>query len=406
MGNVPRMSSLSIANDPHHIYRTDLPGLRIGIKGTSSSGMTAFDLASVFDCEVTNNNFYMADTWQVEASLSGQKPPFNSPLWWGEQTGIEVKVTASLQPIGPGQGTVLVTGPSDDIGLSLLNDVIILNGRDYTSRFIDTRLSDTFLSIENGKIFLNQTASQLVATLVSDYWPDMQTVITPTKTTVGTYAGAQNALMFRNRSLWDVITWLAQNESAVDASGSADPFVAYIVGKTLYFGPMSGSIGNSGGIFVINWANRSTAKSLDLSRNLTLANDIRVTVQGWGPLGRYQAVASGKHAAAPSTVFPHGYQHYVYTINGLTQQQASNRATSLALSLSQHELTARVEIPADFSLNPYGKVRLTNVALTKKKTVWDTDYWVNACTWRFNLHDGAMMNLWLKNHPTGQQVTL
>lgn len=396
------MSSLTVLNNPKDFYRADIPGLRIGIKGTSSSGQTSFDLAQIIDASVTNNNFYMADTWEVSAALSGQKPPYNSPLWWGEQSVVECTVTASLQPVGKGQGTRLVSGPTDDAGIRLRDNRIVLSGRDYTSRFIDTRLSDTFLSVQNGKIFLSMTASQIVAQLVTDYWPDMQVNITPTKKAIGTYAGNQNAIMFRNRSLWDVITWLAQNETATAPNGRLVPFVAYVSGKTLYFGPMQ----NDGAIFLIDWNGGSTAADIEIGRNLTLANDIRVTVQGWGPLGRYQAVASGTHAAAPSTDFPKGYQHYVYTINGLTSQQASDRATALALSLSQHELTARVDMPANFDLNPYGQVRLRNLAPDKKPTVWDTDYWVNAVTWRFNLNDGAMMNLWLKNHPTSQQVTL
>ena len=401
------MSGLTIVNDPHRIYRADLPMLSVGVKGTSASGQTNIQLRAIVDCEVTNNNFYMADTWQFTVRLSGQQAPYNSPLWWGEQTLIEAQILAALQPFAPGQGNFLVSGPTDDVNISLRNDTLTLSGRDYTSRFIDTRLSDTFLNVQNGKIFLNQTASQIVGMLLENYWPDMQSAtIAKTSTTVGTYAGVQNAIMFRNRSLWDVITWLAQNESSVDANGNADPFVAYIIGKTFYFGPMSGSIGGGSGIFAINWANKSNADTLDLMRNLTLANDIRVTVQGWGPMGRYQAVASGKHAAAPSTDFPKGYQHYVYTVNGLSMQQASNRATALALLLSQHELTARISMPADFTLNPYGKVRLTNVDKSKKPTVWDTDYWVNAATWKFNLTDGAVMDLWLKNHPASQQVTL
>lgn len=396
------MSSLTVVNHPADIYRNDIPSLRVGIKGTSTAGVTVFDLAQVVECSVTNNNFYMADTWEVSAALSGQKPPYNSPLWWGEQSIIEGSVIASLQPIGKGQGVDLVKGPTDDAGIKLRDNRIILSGRDYTSWFIDTRLSDTFLDVQNGKIFLNMSASQIVSTLVSQYFPSIQTNITTTKTVIGQYAGAQNAIMFRNRSLWDVITWLAQNETGVDDNGRLTPFVAYLSGKTLYFGPMQ----SDNGIFLINWNTLSNACDIDLERNLTLANDIRVTVQGWGPMGRYQAVASGTHAAAPSTDFPKGYQHYVYTINGLSAQQASNRATALALSLSQHELSARVEMPANFALNPYGQVRLRNLAPDRKLTVWDTDYWVNAVTWRFNLTDGAMMNLWLKNHPTGQQVTL
>ena len=396
------MSTLSVVNNPHDIYRHDIPNLRIGIKGTSSSGVTAFNLAQVIDCSVTNNNFYMADTWECSAALSGQKYPCNSPLWWGDQSIVEASVTAALQPMGRGQGTQLVTGPADTCSAKLRDNRIILSGRDYTSWFIDTRLSDTFLNIQNGKIFLSQTASQIVATLVSQYFPSIQTNITATKTTIGTYAGVQNAIMFRNRSLWDVITWLAQNESTTNANGKLVPFVAYVTGNTLYFGPML----ETGSIFLIDWNNHSNADDIEIERNLTLANDIRVTVQGYGPMGRYQAVASGNHAAAPSTDFPKGYQHYVYTINGLSVQQASNRATALALALSQHELTARIDMPANFTLNPYGQVRLQNLAPDKKTTVWDTDYWVNAVTWRFNLTDGAMMNLWLKNHPTGQQVTL
>ena len=384
-----------VLNSQSRNSHSEIPGLSVGI---TVPGQPTFDLSAIKYVSVTNNNFYEADTWELAAVLSGQKAPYKSPVWWGNQGLIEARIKASYDK---GLPTELIVGVVDDLDIRLRDDLLILSGRDYTERFIDTRLSDTFLSVQNGKIFLNQTASQIVEQLLSEYFPTMAYDVVQTTTVIGTQAATQNALMFRNRSLWDVITWLAQNESGTDPNGNPVPFVAYVKGRTLYFGPMT-----AGGLFDIRWNPISEAVTLNVSRNLSLANDIRVTVQGFGPLGRYQAVASGKHAAAPSTDFPKGYQHYVYTINGLTQQQASNRATSLALSLSQHELVCRVGMPADFTLDPYGQVRIREIDASGKVTVWDTNYWINAVTWKFSLDKGANMDLWLKNHPVGQQVTL
>jgi hypothetical protein len=394
--------NLTILNDPRRIYRADIPNLRIDLKGYSPSGTSTFVLNTVFEAQVVNNNFYEADRFSIEAALSGLPAPYNTIGWWGAQKQIEVKISAGLQPFGPGGGTVLIEGLVDMPDLRLRSNVLSLSGRDWTSRFIDTMVSDTFLNIQNGKIFLNMTGSQIVTQLAAQY-PDISnnpdTNIWPTSTPVGTYAMGQNAIMFRNRTLWDVMTWLANQETDTDSAGVPQNYVCYVKGKALYWGPQQAP----DGIFQIQWGPQSNLDDLELSRNLSLANDVRVTVQGWGPLGRYQAVASGKHRSAPSVIFPAGYQHYVYTINGLTVQQASAKATALAKGLTQHELVARASLPADFSIDPYGAACLVGT-----DSEWDTDYWINSVTWRFGMgeEEGAAMDLWLKNHPVNMEVTL
>ncbi len=370
-------------------------------------------LVSLLDMEVVNNNFYEADTFQIRAVLSAQTAPYNGASWWLSQPEILLSVTVGTEPSGSaqGSGTTLIVGRVDDVVVDPVADEIILSGRDLTGLLIDSRTSGDAM-----QQYQNSTASQIVEGLLAPFSPwfagnNIQATTQP----VGSYFSGNFLYMFRNRSIWDVIVWLAQTN--VGSGGSPDPFVAYVDGFSLNFGPAKPPTG----YFLIEWTpSAPTAKTaypmsnvtrLDIAHNLTLAKDVSVTVMGFNPMiGRYSVTASGKHAQghtgggsfSQSLYSSVGYQHFVYVQNGITPIQAQQMAQAKAKALSQHEYILRVTMPGDPTLDPTQIVRFKSSLVPGG----EMDFWVNAVTWRLNESKGLDMELWLKNHPTGQQVVL
>jgi len=362
-------------------------------------------LLSLVSVHVVNNNFYEADTFEVRATLSGQPFPRNSEAWWLSNPEIGLTVKVSKSPTSP--WTTLIYGRVDDVVVDPVSDEVILSGRDLTGLLIDSRLSGTTMAQ-----YQNLSASQIVTALMEPFsaWFSGNQ-ITDTSGGVGGYYAGNFLTLFRNRSVWDVITWLAQTN--VDSSGNPAPFVAYVKGKSLVWGPAPAPTG----YFLIDWKKKSGSPAanvihLDLAHNLTLAKDIAVTVMGFNPaLGRYSSTASGKHnqghtgggsfsQALYSSV---GYQHFVYVVNGITPEQAQQLAQSKARELSRHEYILRATLPGDVTLDPAQLVRLTGLTFAGQST---NDFWINAVTWRFDLGEGFEMEFWCKNHPAAQQVVL
>lgn len=380
--------------------------------GTGTNSPT-HPLVALVDMEVVNNNFYEADTFQIRAVLSGQKAPYNQAAWWLSQPEILLSVTVGTEPQASvqGSGTTLIVGRVDDVVVDPVADEIILSGRDLTGLLIDSRTSGDAM-----QQYQNSTASQIVQGLLAPFsaWFAGNN-ITATTQQVGAYFGGNFLYLFRNRSVWDVIVWLAQTN--VGSGGSPDPFVAFVDGFSLSFGPASPPTG----YFLIEWTPPApTAKTsyptanvthLDIAHNLTLAKDVSVTVMGFNPMiGRYSVTASGKHAQghtgggsfSQSLYSSVGYQHFVYVQNGITPIQAQQIAQSKAKALSQHEYILRVTMPGDPTLDPSQIVRFKSPLIPGG----EMDFWVNAVTWRLNESNGLDMELWLKNHPTGSQVVL
>ncbi len=383
------------------LHSASRPRVYVGLVG----GNLDAPLSSIVGLHVVNNNFYEADTFEVRATLSGQPAPRNSESWWLDTPEIPVNISVALSPGGTRKN--LIYGRVDDAVVDPVSDEIILSGRDLTGLLIDSRISGAQMAQ-----YQNQTASQIVTALMAPFssW-FRNNAITTTTQSVGSYYGGNFLYLFRNRSVWDVITWLAQTN--VDSSGNPAPYVAYVSGNSLYWGPQNPPTG----YFLIDWTKgkgspTSNVTHLDLAHNLTLAKDIAVTVMGFNPLvGRYTSTYSGKHnqghtgggSFSQSLYSSVGYQHFVYVVNGITPIQAQNLAQSKARELSKHEYILRATLPADTTLDPSQVVRLEGLSFGGQKT---NDFWLNAVTWRFDLSSGFEMELWCKNHPVAQQVVL
>ena len=376
--------------------------------GTGTSAPYHY-LEALLDMEVVNNNFYEADTFQVRAVLSAQKAPHNGAAWWLSQPELILSISVGTDS-GQAILTTLIVGRVDDVVVDPVADEIILSGRDLTGLLIDSRTSGDAM-----QQYQNSTASQIVEGLLAPFssWFSGNN-IQPTTQQVGSYFSGNFLYLFRNRSVWDVIVWLAQTN--VGSGGSPDPFVAYVKGSGLNFGPAP----TPTGYFLIEWTPpaptaptaypMANVTHLDIAHNLTLAKDVSVTVMGFNPaVGRYSVTASGKHAQghtgggsfSQSLYSSVGYQHFVFVQNGITPIQAQQMAQSKAKALSQHEYILRITMPGDPTLATQ-IVRFKSPLLPNN----EMDFWVNAVTWRLNESKGFEMEPWLKNHPTGQQVVL
>jgi phage protein D len=278
--------------------------------------------------EVKNTGIYTADTFRVELSLTAQ--PLNRPWsWWEQQQQLQIEIFAGF-PADP------VNFSSDDLTSFILGNADIsdtdpfrrrmtLTGRDLTAAMIDAK---------SDQKYPNLTSSQIVTRLASQY--GLTPNVTATKTKVGVYYDIDHVVVTAERSIWDLLSYLAQREG----------FQVGVTGNTLNFGPRPTDTQP----YVIQWQEPQPIPSANVtdirfSRNLTLARDVVVKVRSWNMAQKaaYTKTATIKHAAGS----PGQPQVYSYVIPGLTPDQCQQKAQSLAHSISQHEAKFSADLPGD-----------------------------------------------------------
>src|SRR5581483_8191756 len=264
----------------------------------------------------------------------------------------------------PSDLSSLLIGNVDDVDIHLDTGQLTISGRDLTARFIDNKIA---------KSWPDHTASQIVTDLCG--MVGITPNVTSTKTAVGKYQNGAYAAQRRDIPMWDLITFLAEQEG----------FDAFVTASTLYFGPpladsktpltvmvQPPSTGNPG-------VNIST-ETLKLHRSLTLAKDIAVTVISYdaGKKVPIKAVARRQGSnKAGSTSFRTGKtsQNYVIRRAGLTQQQAVDLAQKTLADLSKHERTVEIQAPPDGGVSSRTKLTISGT-----NTGFDTDYFVDTVT--------------------------
>jgi hypothetical protein len=122
------------------------PRLRVLSQGRPIGGALQF--------EVLSNGFFQSDTFTAQFAFRYDP---NYPLsWWGDQKELLIDIQSSLDG---GQSWVShIIGDIDHLSVHVEQGIIVVDGRDLTSRFIDNRTQETFL---------NKTSSQVVETLAA-----------------------------------------------------------------------------------------------------------------------------------------------------------------------------------------------------------------------------------------------
>jgi phage protein D len=316
--------------------------------GERLQGLVSFD--------VDNNSFYQADTFRLTLCLSEQ-PTNRDWNWWSQQSDIEVELLAGYpaNPASFGRADLvsLLVGNVDDIEIDPIRDEVTMAGRDLTARLIDTK------TIEK---YQNLTAAQVAEKLALAH--GLTPVVTATQGTVGSYYQIDHVAIQDDRPEWDVLTYLAQ----------VTGFVVYVKGRELHFEPRKDPAIDAP--YVIRWQPRAPGRaspvlnttSLAVSRNLTIAKDVKVTVRSWNQKQKKGFTVTANRARTRNAVTsrvgrsPGPPQQYSFFFPNMTPEEAQQKANRLLKDISEHEVNMSAEVPGDPLLTPQVVIRLEGTA--------------------------------------------
>lgn len=344
---------------------------------------------------VTQNNFSQAATFDATVALTPNDQ--NGLAWFATTTDIKVQIDVALSP--GASWTTLIYGLTDNVELDPIAGTATMTGRDLSALFLDTPTEQTYQ---------NQTASQVAQSFVAFQnarIPGLNLTgnITATTAPVGRFYGVDYSMTFygqlyRATNQWDLLLALAQ------FSG----FEVYVTGKTLYFGPPTAAtvppftLAFSGqpGAVVAN------VERLTMSRSLTLAKDVQVTVLSWNSMQMHpiKRVVKSTGAKAP----PGGFgpvQNYVFVKPDLTPDQALQYGQEKLREITRHERVIEATMPGDVALTPQSTIRLVGTG-----TDFDSPsggiYYPDTITREISFEEGYHQTVRAKNMSPASQAVI
>lgn len=358
----------------------------VRLNGTIITGWEAW--------EVDNNAYRAADTFSVTFA-AGALPSGFGLDWFAAQTGIECEILANEDPPDPDNyqpvlADRLILGAVDDLDFNPLTGTITISGRDYTSWFIDTKTSEGYL---------NKTASQ-IATLLAER-KGLTPVVTATTTLAGTYYRQNHISLTQERSEWDILCELARFED----------FDVFVTGKELHFQPRPADTGDR---YVIEWTPPSSdfaspianVTNLDLSRSLTIAKGVIVTVISWNAAMKRRFSAVWPRAAKstkPGQSGASGPLEYTIYRPGKTQDECQQLAQKYYREITQHMMKLTADLPGDSLLACTSVVQVRGTG-----SAWDQDYYPDSVkrSMSMSMDEGYRMSLSAKNISQDLEDTL
>ena len=364
-------------NDPYAAPAARQPRLKILTGGKP--------IASALSWEITNNNYYQADTFTARFSLSGD--PAFPPAWWSNQKQILLDMQASLDDGATWKS--FIVGMVDHIECHSDAGIIEVDGRDMAGLFIDAKTNEAFV---------NKTSSQVVQALAARH-PGMTADVTPTTTLVGRYYGADHErLTFntftRTTTEWNLMCSLAQHEG----------FDIFVTGNTVHFHPSTPPNSTpwelvwSGG----GWTGAApwmSGVSLSTERSMTMAKDVVVVVRSWSSKQGRGFTKYSPAGTALSRLQSDKVQEFAYIMPNLSEAQAQTAANHLREQITQHERLVTIEAAADLTVGPRIMLKLTGTG-----TSWDQAYYVDYVRRSLSFEGGFQMTIHAKNHSPQTQV--
>lgn len=329
---------------------------------------------------VNNNTHYQADTFRVTFAATAL-PAETDANWLSDQKEAFVEIFAGFpadpQRFSEADLDSLIYGQVDDVEYDPVATTVTLTGRDLTAAFIDSKTSVQFQ---------NFTSSQIAEKLAARHG---LTVSGPaTKTPAGTFYAYDHVSMTDERSEWDLLTYLAENEG----------FLCYVRRTTLHFEPRPTEQGDP---YAIRWEvdengqPSANVQDMNLSRSMNVAKGVTVVVRSWNSkqgMGFTAYYPSKSKTTQPGQASP---SRQIYTIRrgGLTQEAATQLAQKTHREITQHEMKLWARLPADNILTQTAMVRLDGTG-----TKFDQDYYVDSITRSMSVDHGYSMTVSAKNH--------
>ncbi|QBJ80507.1 phage late control D family protein [Aquitalea sp. USM4] len=335
--------------------------------------------------EVDSNAFYSADTFSAVFAL--QAMPSNMGLldWWSKQTSIEMEVHVGIISKQTTDWEMLILGNVDGWEFNPAKFEVRVEGRDFTSKLIDTKTSEKFQ---------NLTSSQVATLLAKRH--GLTPVVTATKTQIGTMYQLDKAHVHDERTEWDLLSYLAGIEG----------YQVYVTGKELHFEPALDPIKQDQYLIkwippgTVRWPQANCTDDLSFRRDLTLAKGVTVTVASWHKGKNVSASypANTAKGTAPGQSTPKR-QVYSFVVNGLDKDGCQKRAQQLHKQITDHEMRMTCTLPGDNILMPSTIVRVEGT-----KSAFDQLYYVDSIRRSLSYDNGYTMALTAKNHNPNSMI--
>lgn len=252
--------------------------------------------------------------------------------------------------------TDLIEGYCDTIRADPIMGQVVLEGRDLTSRLLDSKSSTDYQ---------NQTASEIVVAIANNHG------LTPSVPDIAGYAGryyvrdttvVSLSQFARMSSDWDVLTALAL------AAG----YDCFVSGSVLCFQPAA----NVENPLILDYAELAT---LQLTRIVGIAGGAAVTVRSWNSATQ-TAISETSTAALPDGSAP---RKYLLVRPNLQSQDAQQLADRAAIAINTEAMVIQFSMPGDASLT----VRDV-IALRGTDTGFDRTYRVASIVRRYRRGSG------------------
>lgn len=340
--------------------------------------------------EVEQNATYHADTFRV--LLAVQDLPKALPvsaLVDGRDLRVEILAGYPADPLNYTAHDLssLIVGRVDEPMYDPIAGTLELTGRDFTGLLIDRKTSEKYR---------NMTASQIADTLAVRV--GLTPVVTATTTKAGSYYDIDHARMAESLTEWDLLCWLAREEG----------YMVFVRGTELHFEPKP-EAGDR--VYTIRYDKPVGAPvsfdgpSLSLSRSLTVAKDVVVTVRSWSAKKKGVVIATypkGKRkGTTPGSSGARDPDGFVINVPGKTYEQALQIAQATHAQITSHEMKLVATLPADHVLAIETPMQLVGTG-----TAFDQAYFPTSITRQMAFGEPYLMTVHAQNRSPENTPTL
>ena len=343
-----------------------------------------FSAANSFELQLP---FFVQDTQKGEMILANG-PNFDSQLLEVDSIPVQLYVG---KPKNPNQYTIsdltlLMNGYMDTARWEFRKsgEILSLRGRNIVGKMIDYKLDNKYP---------NLTSSAIAEMFASEI--GLTPVITATSTLAGTWYNQNSATIGRETTVWDLLLFLAKAENFI---------VRITTDNKLLFGPYA-TVTTYQSSTPIPYAWGYDIEQINFERSPHAAKNIVVKVISYSRKYNKKGTnytdhhieETAKSTTQKSTVISgqtgqrESYTE-VYTIPGLTRDQAQAKAQAILAELSRSELIGNFTAAGNTDLNVDRQVNIYGVGLNLSQT-----YYLNRVTHRFGVQNGYTVDTSFSN---------
>lgn len=302
-------------------------------------------------------------------------PNDNFPAeWWCATSSKTMRVEIYLST-DTKSFTRRILGNVDSHSFDPIAGTISVAGRDLGALLVDSRVLKTHR---------NMTASEIATNLANAVGLTAQ--VTNTKTLTGRLydtdhdqSSGDSHLVATNQ--WDLLCRL----------GSREGIIPYVQGETLYFQ----TVPQNPPLFTAEFSRDangypvSNVNGIKLTRYLTQARDVKVTVRSWHSRSKKTFSATFRTSTKIPGESPHQAPTiYIFNAANLTKAQCSQRAQKIALDISQHERNTSISIPYLSLLSPTYQLQIKGTG-----TDYDMTYAMQRISYHIDIRSGGQTSI-------------